>query len=247
MNVMNKKTLLLPLFMLLMSQNANAQSSGYGKFISCNSINMAPQVIFKLSYGELKHDLSKSGEELTKLSKNSKEERHSYMKGKGLAAVEPLFDLQLREFDTQYIDDKTSCVYPRVIEVKFGYTNPVVYVNNAYKSNSCDYAYILRHEQVHQRLNKITLEYFAPIFYSAIRRAVADVRAVKVGKENNQEEASKTLISYYEAILKPVAEQFNKIRQDQQKNFDEWEMENSKDDLCAEFNEKKQLMDHAFD
>lgn len=241
------KFLLLSLLMLSISQNVNAQSSGYGNFISCNSINMTPQVIFKLSYGELKHDLGKSGEEITKLSKNSKEERHSFMKGKGLATLDPLLNIELREFDTQTIDDKNSCVYPRVIEVKFGYNNPVVYVNNAYEATSCNYAYILRHQQVHQRLNKITLEYFAPIFYSAIRRAVSDVRALKVSKNNKQEEVAKTLTSYYEAILKPVAEQFTKIRQDQLKNFDEWEMENSQEEVCKEYDEKKKLMDHAFD
>ena len=56
----------------------------------------------------------------------------------------------------------------------------------------------MRHEQGHQWINKATLDYFLPLFFSQARTAIREVRAVKIYSKSDIDAAYKQLNKYYE-------------------------------------------------
>ena len=70
---------------------------------------------------------------------------------------------------------------------------------------------MIRHEQVHQRINKLVLEYFLPLISDELQKAVRDVKAVKVSSPEQGEDGAEELIKYYQARLGPLITTFEKV------------------------------------
>ena len=49
-----------------------------------------------------------------------------------------------------------------------------------YIDDLCKFSVVIRPEQVHQRINKLALDYFLPLADKALRNAIADVKGIKV-------------------------------------------------------------------
>ena len=90
---------------------------------------------------------------------------------------------------------------------------------------------VIRHEQVHQRINKLVLEYFLPLISDELQKAVRDVKAVKVSSPEQGEDGAEELIKYYQARLGPLITTFEKVLEKEQDKLDnltnyqmEWEL-----------------------
>lgn len=233
--------------LIFLAQISVVQAAGLGRFVSCNKMNPMPEIVFKTSYGKLKTDFSFNTKQLTEKSKFSKGEKESGIYTQGLAGKGFGWYIYVSNAEIKYIDDKTFCVLPTRIEAYLGIVEPTISVSNDIPRESCRFALVLRHEQVHQWINKLTLDYFLPIYYKEVQKTVREVRAVKVSSKNEVREGMNKLNEYYHARLEPIYNQFYDAVANEQKKLDNWVNYNAEDKLCKEFDAKQKLLNQSFD
>lgn len=85
-----------------------------------------------------------------------------------------------------------------------GYQKPMIYVAKEYKDDLCKFSVVIRHEQVHQRINKLALDYFLPLADKALRNAIADVKGIKVPSPEQSQQGVEMLYKYYQFRLQPI-------------------------------------------
>lgn len=240
------KRIFLVCFCFLLQISA-VQAAGLGRFVSCNKMNPTPEIVFKTSYGKLKTDFSLSRDQLTAKSKINEKYPEEGIYAAGLAPIGFGWGIYVKEVEIKYIDNKTYCVLPTKVEAYLGMVNPGVYVIKDIPQDSCKFALVLRHEQVHQWINKLTLDYFLPIYYKEVQKTVREVKAVKVSDKNDVQEGIKKLNEYYLTRLTPIFNQFYDAVMAEQKKLDNWVNYNAEDKLCKEFDEKQKLLNQTFD
>lgn len=226
----------------LICWQSEAQAINIGRFISCNSINNTPQIVFKTTYGALETDFSKSKEDIAKLPEQSTRYEEKGIYSDGYAPINFAWNIYVKQGDVKYYDDETSCAYPLVIEAFLGFQNPRIYVAKEYPEDSCRFAQIFRHQQAHQQINKTALDYFLPIFDRAIQKTIRNVKAVKVKNAGAASEGYATLNRYYKAELGQLFESFYQIVNYEHKKFDDLIKYETEDNLCQEYEVKQELM-----
>ena len=138
---------------------------------------------------------------------------------------------RLRRYTVRRLDAGATCVLPAEVEFFFGFKEPEIYVSKDLDKDSCRFSVVIRHEQVHQRINKLVLEYFLPLISDELQKAVRDVKAVKVSSPEQGEDGAEELIKYYQARLGPLITTFEKVLEKEQDKLDnltnyqmEWEL-----------------------
>lgn len=238
---MNKKFFLFGLAAFLTPLNAYAWS--FGEFVSCNDINPEPAVIFKSSYGKLIHDISQTSEFVHNLGKNSPIIQENGLFTAGVAPITTSTSFHITKAVLKRLDSEYSCIMPEEIEIFIGYKNPLIYVANKYDPKSCEFSQIIRHEQVHQRINKLTLEYYLPILDKTLRKAVDEVKAVKIrtNDEADKKRGYEELYSYYHSRLDPILDEFKKARDNEQKKLDNMNSYQHDWSICKRYNERVEI------
>ena len=171
---MKKSAILVLICVCFFAAKASAWS--YGEFVSCDAINPKPKITFLTSYGQLIHDLSTPQREIERMAGGA--EKGFFVVG--LATLKPQYQIWIKDVYVKTLDQNHACLLPSEIEIKFGYNDPLIYVSKEIDRNSCKFSQVIRHEQVHQRINILTLEYFLPLIDETIRNAISEVRAIKV-------------------------------------------------------------------
>ena len=189
-----------------------ARAFQYGAFVSCNGINRRPVVRLWTSYGQLVHDLSHDTQYINGLSKKNPEEGLTTV---GLAAIQDYYTIGLKGFSVK-LDQQYSCVMASEIDIFIGYKDPVIYVTNQYPKDSCEFSHTLRHEQTHQRINKLTLEYYLPIIQQRFLEAVKSNPYMSSSSDINLTLAKEKLNEKYLAAINPILEEMqNEINTEQ--------------------------------
>lgn len=214
---------------------SNARAWSYGEFISCSAINPTPKITFKTSYGKLIHDLSKSQTEVSSLAHSSNEPGWLTV---GFASAPTQTYIASKEI-ARKIDDNVTCVLPDEIEIYVGFQKPVIYVSKEYKEDICKFSVVIRHEQVHQRINKLTLDYFIPLMDKVLRAAISDVRGIKVTSEEQAQEGMALLRTYYLARLTPILEEMAKAQQAEHAKMDSLTSYKMQWDMCDKYKERQ--------
>lgn len=224
---------------LFLLYSGSSWAAGYGRFVSCNAMNPTPEIIFKTSYGKLKYDFSLNKEQLTQKSNLRSRQPEPGVYSAGFAPVTFAWNIFVKEAEVKYLDDNNFCVLPTKVEAYLGIQNPAVYVINDIPRNSCRFSLVLRHEQVHQWINKLTLEYFLPIYFKEVQNAVREVRAVKVQSREQATDGMKKLTDYYQARMEPIFEEFRNAVDAEQDKLDNWVNYNAEDKLCKEYDKRQ--------
>lgn len=211
----------------------SARGWNYGDFVSCSAMNPMPTVTLKTSYGKLVHDFKHSTDELTVMSKNEEG-----LQVAGLAPVQPYSRIWVKHVQILKIDQQTTCILPTEIEVFFGYRQPEVYVTNAYDFDSCNFSAVIRHEQVHQRINKLVLQHFLPLIFEELKLAVRDVKAVKVADPSQMQQGVDKLYEHYRKRLNPVFDMLWEVRTVEQKKLDNFTNYRKEWDVCRRYNKE---------
>lgn len=206
-------------------QAAPAFAWNYGEFISCSALNPMPTVTLKSSYGLLVHDLRHSTAEISALAGG----RVDIVDG--LATHKLNAGINLKNIKVLQIDNQNTCVLPAEIELFIGFDNPEIYVSKDYDYNSCRFSVVIRHEQVHQRINKLLLEHFLPLLFAELQQAVQDVKALKVDTPSEAKAGAQRLANHYQQRLTPVLHMFRQLMIIEQQKLDnltnyqmEWEL-----------------------
>ena len=238
---MNTKIFFSGLAAFFASFNAHAWS--LGEFVSCNDINPQPAVIFKSSYGKLIHDISQSPEFVNNLGKNSPVIQENGLLTAGVAPITTSTSFHIKKAILKRLDNEYSCIMPEEIEIFIGYKNPLIYVSNKYDTKSCEFSQIIRHEQVHQRINKLTLEYYLPILDKTLRKAIDEVKAVKIrtNDEADKKRGFEELYSYYHSRIDPILNEFKQARDNEQKKLDNLNSYQHDWSICTRYKERVEI------
>lgn len=221
----------------LLALTGTAKAFSYGEFISCNDINPRPAITFTSSYGKLYHILSASTEQINQIAELKPEYKEKGMFAEGLATAPIQMHLQIGTSYLQRLDDEYSCLMPQEVKIFVGYRKPEIYVSNTHDYQSCRFSVIIRHEQTHQRINKLTLEYYLPLIDKAIRNAVYEVRAVKVRTNDKAslDQGWEELYSHYIARLTPIVEELIRAREREHQKLDNLRNYKMEWDLCDKY------------
>ena len=199
--------------------------------------NPKPKITFLTSYGQLIHDLSTPQREIERMAGGA--EKGFFVVG--LATLKPQYQIWIKDVYVKTLDQNHACLLPSEIEIKFGYNDPLIYVSKEIDRNSCKFSQVIRHEQVHQRINILTLEYFLPLIDETIRNAISEVRAIKVSGTSDAEirVGIDRLYKYYTARLKPIIDEFHKARENEQRKLDNIVNYTMESELCREFDRER--------
>ena len=162
-----------------------------------------PKITFKSSYGKLVHDLSQP---LSTVNQNAHAQKEPGWLTVGYATRSLSSSIWVKA-KVKKIDDYTTCVLPDEVEVFLGYQKPMIYVAKEYKDDLCKFSVVIRHEQVHQRINKLALDYFLPLADKALRNAIADVKGIKVPSPEQSQQGVEMLYKYYQFRLQPILDE----------------------------------------
>lgn len=184
----------------------------------CSDIPINPQIKVLSSYGKLIFDNSKSRQELTQITK-----QHVFVEdglfANGLSTAELNFNISLKTY-TQNINDSTICVLPKEVTIFLGFENPIIYLSNQLKENSCEYKIVLNHEKTHQQINKKTLEYYLPLFKSASTSIIKNIKPLTMTNIENLNKTTSDYIEIYNQKLLPLVDFIKKEISDQQQKLD---------------------------
>ena len=199
--------------------------------VSCDALNPNPHIIFKTSYGQLVHDISTPQHQIQAMS--SRPEKGILIDG--LATATTLGSIRINTAHGIKISDNDYCIIPDEIEVYFGYSNPTIYVAKEYPVAGCRFSLIIRHEQTHQRINILTMQYFLPIIRSAAEKIIRQARSVKISTPTDDRLALALLQRYYAIKLMPIIEKFNLAREQEHQKLDNSTNYAMEYDICNKF------------
>ena len=106
------------------------------------------------------------------------------------------------------------------------------------EERSCIYNLVLRHEQVHQQINKQALEYFIPRIYKELEQQSHKIKPIYIAPHTSEEKANQAITQAYHNIITPLVNNFrNQILQEQSKldNQKHYQLEGN---VCRYFNRK---------
>ena len=222
---------LISIFCCIISLYTAPTHSAEIKVAACDSLNPNPHIIFKTSYGQLIHDISTPQAQIQAMA-------HRPEKGilvDGLATANTHGSIKITRAHGVKLDDNNYCIIPDEIEIYFGYTNPTIYVAKEYPIDSCRFSLIIRHEQTHQRINILTMQYFLPIIRNAAERIIHQARSIKVSSPAEDRQALTMLQNYYLFKLMPLVERFNQAREQEHQKLDNQTNYAMESDICTPF------------
>lgn len=224
------RIILVFIFTVLISSSSFAFN--YGEFVSCDEKNPEPRIIFKTSFGQLIHDLSTPQSQIQSKSSITTD-KGSFIAG--LATVRVKNYIRISSAKGEALDENHYCIMPEVIEVYIGYENPTIYVAKEYPQNSCHFSLIIRHEQTHQRINILTLEYFLPLIDKTLTKTINEVRSIKVSRKEDAQAALEILQQYYIAKITPIIDELSKARIAEHQKLDSIDNYSMENNLCLDF------------
>lgn len=202
----------------------------------CESQENDAKIKFSTSYGKLVYDKSLSKSELSKIAQQA----GIFEKGvfaAGLALVNINSEYELNTI-TKTMTNNAHCLIPYQFNVYVGYSRPIIYLAKDLEEGSCTYNLVLRHEQVHQQINKQALEYFIPRIYKELQQQSRKIKPIYIAPQTSDEKANQALTQAYHNIITPLVNDFrNQILQEQSKldNQKHYQLEGN---VCRYFNRK---------
>lgn len=200
---------------------------------TCAEIVPEPKVEYYTSYGNLYYDFDKSRLEITREAKKYGILEQGLF-ASGLALADVNWELSINTLSKNA--GKETCVIPMIVKFYIGYSSPRIYIDRLLKPGSCEYDVVLRHEQTHQQINKVALDYFVPLFKDAVADIIRSVPPVKIKYLTKAEvnHATDRLTQEYTKKITPLIDIFKKelsIEQGKLDNPENYELENT---LCRD-------------
>lgn len=197
---------------------------------NCRNIDFSPQIKVYSSYGKLQYDTSKNISQITDLAqKYNLAEKGLF--ASGLAIVDIATDISAKTIGYPE-KNGTICVYPTNVSLFIGFSNPIIYISDNLKPDTCEYKVVLRHEQTHQYINKEMLDYFLPLFHKAFIQIVNQTPAIQITSINQVDAASQQLTAEYNRKLLPLIELFKKEMIAEQSQLDNKSNYQHEKNLC---------------
>jgi len=221
-----KKNIFAPIFLFFLSaaifcgKDACAQAlDRESAEQKCAQIGNHAEVRFFSSYGKLSYDTSLSTPRLSALGvKHGTIARGARASGLSLSNV--VMKVKMRS-KTMVIDDSYSCIIPTKVYIFVGYRNPRIYISKDILRDKCYYQVVVRHEQTHQQINVLALEYFLPQFKALAKKYAQDLNPVLIQKGlTTPQKVINAKNKEFSSNMSDLVSQFKKFIADEQKNLD---------------------------
>lgn len=192
--------------------------------VICDKLNYVPEIAFTTSYGKLTYNMDLGHKPLTDLGQSLGIVEKGLFAA-GLATVGVNWELGVDTI-SRVLDENDICVIPVKVNIFIGYENPVIYISKDLKPETCEYNIVLRHEQTHQQINKLALEYFVPRLKKAVEAIAKDVKPVGIERLSQIDETNEQISKEYIREISPLVEHFKKEllkehgKLDNQANYD---------------------------
>ena len=189
-----------------------------------------PEVEIVYNYGELKYDYSLSDEQLNERVRALYPDKITH-KINGLTELSPYIVVESSIMQTG--SKSYLCYYPKKVRVIVGY-NPIVYIRNDLKKDTCRYNITMRHEQTHLDIGDLAMTEFLQNIKSSFPRIIKDVGVIVKPYSDNvsANDNSKELNNLYRQQLSYMFERFVKGMVEQQMLIDTTESYNAEGMLC---------------
>lgn len=195
-----KKIFLTSIFCIFTAANAIAESN------PCENIKISPRLDFTTSYGKLRYDYRRNTQELNAMGqKHGLIEKGMYAAGLSMASID--WELQVNTI-SRAVGDDDICVVPASLDVFIGFQDPITYISKDLKVGSCQYNLVVRHEQQHQQINIVALEYFIPKIKEQIKTQLSFVKPRVISSMDDAEEITNQMSDEYSAIIEPLVARF---------------------------------------
>ncbi|MDR1694054.1 MAG: hypothetical protein LBR70_02530 [Lactobacillaceae bacterium] len=198
--------------------------------VVCGNMEISPEVVFTTSYGKLAYDYGSTTRALTSIGK-----RYGIVEkglfAAGLATVGVNWEISVDTI-SRIISEDNICVIPVKVDIFIGYEDPVIYVSKDLKPESCEYNVVLRHEQTHQQINKLALDYFIPKLKAAVEQISKDVRPTEIQNLNQIDNAAENISNEYVGHISPLVEHFKKELLSEHSKLDNPENYKHEGDIC---------------
>lgn len=174
-----------------------------------------PEIVFLSSYGKLEYKY-KDPLIMKDYSPRTKNSKHTIL---GLTIPNPTLEVNV---ETTVVDnniDEVVCVVPEKIEIFFGFVKPTIYISRDIKDKKCKKTLVLRHEQTHQQINILALNYFLPQMKKLISQHITQMEAVVVPR-SLQKKAVEEMNMFIMARMANLVEQFNNFLEKEQDKLD---------------------------
>ncbi len=202
----------------------------------CEEQDFALKINFTTSYGKLVYDQSKTKAELSVMAQRAGIfEKGVFAAGLALVNIDSEYELNTM---TQSLSDGGHCLIPYQLNVHVGYSQPIIYLAKELEKGSCTYNLVLRHEQVHQQINKQALEYFVPQIYQSIKEQTAQIKPMYIAPQSSEDKAAQELTKKYHQIITPLVDNFRDQILAEQSKLDNQQQYQREGDICRQFNRK---------
>lgn len=202
----------------------------------CENYPYELKIDFTTSYGNLVYDETLSKAELSIMAQKAGIfEQGVFAAGLALVNIDSEYELNTI---TQTMVGGGRCLIPYQLNVHVGYSRPIIYLAKELEKGSCTYNLVLRHEQVHQQINKQALEYFIPKIYQSIKKEAQSIKPIYISPQSSEDKAAKELTQHYHEIIMPKVNEFRDQILAEQSKLDNQRQYQLEGDICRRFNRK---------
>lgn len=202
----------------------------------CEEQSYDLQINFTTSYGRLEYNFDLSKDELSQMAQQAGIfEKGIFAAGLALVNIDSEYELNTV---TQTLSNNGHCLVPYQLNMHIGYSRPVIYLARELEEGSCAYNLVLRHEQVHQQINKQALEYFIPRIYRSIKQQSREIKPKYISPQASEDKAAQELTTQYHQIITPFVDEFRDQILAEQSKLDNQQNYQKEGDICRQFNRK---------
>ena len=198
----------------------------------CADLATNPQIRLRSSYGKLNYIHTYNTAQLNSLASRYNIKEHGMFVA-GLSYVDVDWKVVLHSTIHNFHD--YSCVIPSGIDIYLGYRNPVIYLSNNLKFDTCEYNLVLRHEQQHHQINKAVLDYYLPLLRTQFKQKLSILKSHEIPADKTADDITKELNIIYADAIRPVVERFQITLQIEQSRLDNAKNYQYEENLCRKF------------
>lgn len=222
--------------LLLISAQPKAQENSADAQRLCENVNADTKLAFTTSYGKLIYDFSLSKNELSEIAQQvGIFEKGVFAAGLALVSINSEYELSTV---TKVMHNNSRCIIPTHLNVYIGLTKPTIFMARELQPGTCTYNLVLRHEQVHQQINKQALEYFIPLIRRELSARIKQIRPVYVSKNSSEDDASQELTARYNELITPLVNRLRDQIMSEQHKLDSSRNYKMEGNICRSFNRK---------
>jgi hypothetical protein len=190
------------------------------------------EISISYNYGALELNHTKDSAYLAKLQQSIMKNTISEGVIEGLTTLFSYFEVSV-SVSAAELYSGYNCFFPQKVNIKIGYTKPVLYIAKHLEKGTCNYQRTMRHEIVHLDFGQIAMNMFAQNLKEHVPSIVQSVD-VYVSREKSAEQASQKMYNECVRRMTPMFEQFKADLAEQNALIDSKENYRQESLLCEQ-------------